>query len=62
MLIMHKENICNLTFKDLVDAIMNTKIINIYWFFIPLISIYLSIPILAFVQKKDRKKYLYIFV
>ena len=56
MLIMHKENMYNLTFKDLIDAIMNTKVINIYWFFIPLISIYLSIPILAFVQKRDRKK------
>lgn len=33
--------------RTVINLILNTQIIDIYWFFIPLFSIYLSIPILS---------------
>lgn len=40
--------------RSLVDVIFNTKIIDVYWFFIPLFSIYLMIPVLnLFVKCKN---------
>lgn len=41
-------------FRDLISDVLNTNIIHIYWFFIPLFAIYLSIPLLAAVS--DERK------
>lgn len=46
----------NIKFITLIDMILNSKIESIYWFFIPLFMIYLSIPILA--QLKENLKVL----
>lgn len=46
----------NIKFTTLIDMILNSKIENIYWFFIPLFMVYLSIPVLA--QLKDNFKVL----
>ena len=35
-----------------IDGILNTKFCGIYWFFIPLFAIYLSIPLFAYVQEE----------
>ena len=40
--------------KDIFTGIITTKYIGIYWFFIPLIAIYMSIPLLGAVDKKRR--------
>lgn len=44
--------------STIIDMIMNTKIIGIYWFFIPLFSVYLSIPVLSAIPKKNKKSIL----
>lgn len=33
--------------RSLIDMIFNTKIIDIYWFFIPLFAVYLCMPVLS---------------
>ena len=43
-------------FKDIINGIINTEIVNIYWFFIPLFIIYMSIPLYSYIKKQDRKK------
>lgn len=50
-----KEFINALTFNKFIEMIINTETVTIYWFFIPLISIYLSIPVLSAIDKKKRK-------
>lgn len=42
--------------KNLILDLLNTNIVEIYWFFIPLFSIYLSIPLLAAVERDSREK------
>lgn len=45
----------------IISDVLNTSIINIYWFFIPLFAVYLSIPLLAAVSDEKKKKvYTYI--
>lgn len=44
----------NFDILTIADGIMNIKYMPIYWFFIPLFSVYLSIPILAGVKDKFR--------
>lgn len=40
--------------RSLFDLVFNTKIIDVYWFFIPLFSIYFMIPVLSlFVKVKN---------
>lgn len=39
----------------IISDIINCNIISIYWFFIPLFSIYLSIPLLSLIPKDKRK-------
>lgn len=47
----------------IIYKFLNAQIITIYWFFIPLFSIYISIPILSLIKKEQRKKwYLYLAV
>lgn len=43
-----------LTFESVFNGIFNTEYMYIYWFFIPLSCIYLSIPLLACVEKNKR--------
>ncbi len=40
--------------KDIIIGIFNTKYNSIYWFFLPLFGIYMSIPLLAAVDKNIR--------
>lgn len=47
--------ILNKNILDIFSMIINTNIISIYWFFIPLFSIYLSIPLLSLIPKNNRK-------
>lgn len=44
-------------FRKFGEMFVNTQIQNIYWFFIPLFSIYLSLPVLSLL--KDNKKILW---
>lgn len=39
---------------DVIAMIANTQVISIYWFFIPLFSVYLSIPILSLIPSNLR--------
>lgn len=53
----------NLGILDILSKVINTQIISIYWFFIPLFSIYLSVPILSLIPERERKKwYLYLAI
>uniref|UniRef100_UPI00405718FF acyltransferase n=1 Tax=Agathobacter sp. TaxID=2021311 RepID=UPI00405718FF len=38
-----------------IENSLNNKIVPIYWFFIPLFSIYMSIPVLSAIPKEHRK-------
>lgn len=56
-------NYSNLELTNIISQIFNAQIIKIYWFFIPLFSIYLSIPIISLIQRSERRKwYLYLAV
>ncbi len=44
--------------RSLINLILNTQIIDIYWFFIPLFAIYLSMPLLSLLAK-DRRALIY---
>lgn len=43
--------------RSLINLIFNTQIIDIYWFFIPLAMVYLSMPVLS--SLRDRRKVLW---
>lgn len=44
--------------RTLISMVLNTQIIDVYWFFIPLFSIYLSMPILSLLaEHKTTLKY-----
>lgn len=43
---------------EIFDLIINTKAQGVYWFFIPLFSIYLSIPAFSYTTKEQRIKIL----
>ena len=57
----HRISSRDVTLKYVVNGITKTSIINIYWFFIPLFCIYLSIPLLATVSK-EKKQYVYLYM
>ncbi len=42
--------------RSIIDGIINSKVVVIYWFFGPLFIIYLSIPLFAAVTKEKRKE------
>lgn len=44
------------SFRGLISCLINTKFFSIYWFFIPLFSIYLSMPLLSSVNTELRQK------
>lgn len=53
----------DLTLRVLVDGIINNQFVSIYWFFMPLFCIYLSIPLFASVEEEKRVelfKYLFL--
>lgn len=55
----HYLNHCSLI--NIFEMILNTRIIDIYWFFIPLFSVYLCLPILSLIdfnKNRDTLKYL----
>ncbi|MDD3336267.1 MAG: acyltransferase family protein [Eubacteriales bacterium] len=45
-----------LSIAQIINAIFQTRIINYYWYFIPLFAIYLAIPVLAAVEEKLKNK------
>lgn len=42
--------------KELIAGVLNTKFMTVYWYFIPLFSVYLAIPLLSAVNKEIRIK------
>lgn len=42
--------------RDIIDAIGTSRFVDIYWFFPPLFSVYLAIPVLSCIPEKMRKK------
>lgn len=46
----------NINIHSVVDAVFNTGYIGVYWFFIPLFSVYLSIPALSMIPEASRKR------
>ena len=46
----------NVSFDDLINGIINTKYMGVYWFFIPLFCVYLVIPIFASIPENKRKR------
>ena len=49
----------DLNIIHIVDNILNCRYMSIYWFFPPLFAVYLSVPVLAQIQDKE-KVYKYI--
>lgn len=43
------------SWRGWIDAILNNKAMSIYWFFLPLFALYLSLPLLSCVPEKMRK-------
>lgn len=63
MIILNPNSYQNITMKMLIEQFMNTQIISIYWFFIPLFSVYLSIPVLSLIPKIKRKNiFIYLII
>ena len=50
-----------LNLVSIVNIFINSELIPIYWFFIPLFMIYLSIPIIYIIAKENRKYLYYMF-
>ena len=60
---LHTVKVSDLTLKVLVDGFINNRFVQIYWFFMPLFGIYLSIPLFASVEEEKRVelfKYLFL--
>ena len=51
-----KIRVSNLNLKYIINGILGTSIINIYWFFPALFCCYLCIPLFASVAVKERKR------
>lgn len=45
--------------REFIDKFFNTSIENVYWFFIPLFSVYLSMPILSHLTEEKHRKTLW---
>lgn len=46
----------DLSFEFVLDGILNTRFIAIYWFFIPLFLVYLSMPLFSAIDGKYKKE------
>ena len=51
----------DLSIINIINGIVSTKYISIYWFFIPLFQVYLCMPILSLINKKNRND-IYIYI
>lgn len=60
-LIVGTTNINDLSLINIINGILSTKYLSIYWFFIPLFQIYLCIPFLSIIDKKNRNN-IYIYI
>lgn len=49
-------SIDSLTIPFIINSIFNTSIVGIYWFFMPLFSIYLVIPALSLIPEESRER------
>lgn len=48
---------------DIINSVINTKYVGIYYFFIVLFSVYLSIPVISLIPEESRRKgFLYIII
>ena len=47
-------DVSNVSLDYVVDGICNTTIVSVYWFFIPLFSVYMSMPLFAAVIKEKK--------
>lgn len=57
----NEKNIFEMSFLEVANAVMNTEIIQNFWFFIPLFACYLCIPVLGSIPDNLKNKaYLYI--
>ena len=62
-LLTHRFSVGDISFKFIVDGFINTKFTTVYWFFIPLFSVYLCIPLFAMTHKEKRKElFLYLII
>ena len=61
--IMKKTNLTTDSLNAILDGIINTKYVPIYWYFISLIPVYLSIPVLSLIPDEQKKSaYFYIVI
>lgn len=42
--------------KEMISGLINTEWVGVYWFFIPLFTIYLSIPVISLIDEEKRIK------
>lgn len=56
MIMMKEINWNDVSLKMIIDVLMNADMITVYWYFIPLIAIYLSIPVLSSIPSENRQK------
>lgn len=45
--------------RYIISSILNANVITIYWFFIPLFSIYVCLPVISLIPKNVREKIFY---
>lgn len=63
LFITKSEKFDNLSLTYIINGIINYKFVYIYWFFMPLFILYLTIPFLAQINEKNRvKSYSYLVV
>lgn len=55
-------DIGNLSVSEFISMFITSKFENIYWFFIPLFAVYMSIPVLACLTNESEKYLWYMFV
>ena len=60
-LLRHTVHIKDLNFVYVINGILNTSFVRIYWFFVPLFLLYAVIPIFAHIEK-CKKVFLYLLV
>lgn len=42
--------------RNIIDVVFHAKAMSIYWFFLPLFTIYLCIPLISLIPEAERKK------
>ena len=60
-LLRHTVHLKDLNFVYIINGILNTSFVQIYWFFIPLFLWYAVVPIFAHIDK-NKRDFLYLFV